>query len=150
MGWGREMIEPFLRNRRGYYDTIFVSRPHNMQVLAPVLTGNPDWFQNIEIIYDAEALFATREVTQRELEGTPLQAEEVDQIIREEVELTTLADHIISVSEHEAALFRKHGISEVQILGHQISPSPTPRTFEERRGFLFVGAIHEESSPNGD
>ena len=27
---------------------------------------------------------------------------------------------------------------------------PTPQRFNERSGFLFVGAIHEEASPNGD
>jgi len=28
--------------------------------------------------------------------------------------------------------------------------APTPGRFSERTGFLFVGAIHEENSPNGD
>jgi glycosyltransferase involved in cell wall biosynthesis len=27
---------------------------------------------------------------------------------------------------------------------------PSPRSFDRRLGFLFVGAIHEEASPNGD
>src|SRR5262249_21896133 len=44
MGYGPPLIEAFLRSRRGYYDTIFVSRPHNMKMLKPVLEAHPAWF----------------------------------------------------------------------------------------------------------
>src|SRR5262249_4608399 len=46
--------------------------------------------------------------------------------------------------------FRQHGIECVEVVGHAIAPAPTRRNFEERQGFLFVGAVHEEASPNGD
>ena len=36
------------------------------------------------------------------------------------------------------------------MLGHAIVEQPTPRPFHDRKGLLFVGAIHEERSPNGD
>src|SRR5262249_20972089 len=32
IGYGPPLLEPFLRNRPGYYDTILVSRPHNMKI----------------------------------------------------------------------------------------------------------------------
>ena len=70
-GYGAPLLEAFLRNRVGYYDTIFVSRPHNMKQLARVLGENPNWFEKVKIIYDAEAIFAGREVTLHELRGTP-------------------------------------------------------------------------------
>jgi glycosyltransferase involved in cell wall biosynthesis len=150
IGYGPPLLEPFLRNRRDYYDTIFISRPHNMKILKPMLDAHPDWFEQTEIVYDAEAIFATREITLRQLAGTPLSPDEIKVLFQEEVELAEAADCVIAVSNSDAAEFRKYGISNVQVVGHSLEPCPTPRPFEERRGFLFVGAIHEEASPNGD
>src|SRR5262249_42974781 len=53
-GFGRPMLQAFLRNRQGYYNTILVSRPHNMVLLQPIIEANPSWFEDVHIIYDAE------------------------------------------------------------------------------------------------
>ena len=42
------------------------------------------------------------------------------------------------------------GSKNVHVLGHALTPNPTVRDFKERSGFLFVGAVSEENSPNGD
>ena len=149
-GMGRPLLEAFLRNRRGYYDTILVSRPHNMSLLRPILESNPDWFNNVRIIYDAEALFVRRQIAQGELAGTPFAVEDAHRLIEQEVRLASAADCVISVSEYEGAAFRQNGIHRVEVLGHALQAAPTPKGFAGRNGFLFVGAIHEESSPNGD
>src|SRR5207244_439709 len=60
MGYGPPLLEPFLRNRPNYYDTIFISRPHNMKVLKSLLDEHPAWFETTSVIYDAEAVFVTR------------------------------------------------------------------------------------------
>jgi GT2 family glycosyltransferase len=150
MGYGPPLLEPFLRNRRDYYDTIFISRPHNLKILKPIREAHPDWFETTGIVYDAEAIFVTREVTFRELSGNPLSKEEADALFQHEVDLAALADCVIAVSSSDAATFRKHGIENVRVVGHALQPCPTPRSFSQRQGFLFVGAIHEEASPNGD
>jgi GT2 family glycosyltransferase len=150
VGYGPPLLEPFLRNRQGYYDTIFISRPHNMKMLKPIRELHSDWFKTTEFVYDAEAIFATREITLRELGGNPLSKEEADALFQEEVDLAAPADCVIAVSESDADTFRKHGIENVCVVGHALQPCPTPRSFSERQGFLFVGAIHEEASPNGD
>jgi GT2 family glycosyltransferase len=149
-GMGRPLLEAFLRNRRGYYDTILVSRPHNMNLLKPILASNPAWFDNVRIIYDAEALFATREIARQELAGKPLDSEHARRLVDDEVQLAAGADCVVSVSEHEAAAFRKSGAPRVQVLGHTLRANPTTKAFSERTGFLFAGAIHDEASPNGD
>src|SRR5262249_30177025 len=100
--------------------------------------------------YDAEAIFATREITFRELSGNPFTKEETDALFQEEVDLASPADCVIAVSGPDAETFRKHGIENIRVVGHALEPCPTPGTFSERQGFLFVGAIHEEASPNGD
>jgi glycosyltransferase involved in cell wall biosynthesis len=38
----------------------------------------------------------------------------------------------------------------VEILGHSLRVAPGEASFDSRRGFLFVGAIHEDMSPNAD
>ena len=149
-GYGPPLLETFLRSRQGYYDTIFVSRPHNMKVVKSVLEAHPEWFKDTNIIYDAEALFVLREITQRQLTGAPLSPKETEELVKSEVALAEGADLVISVSESEARAFEEHGIQNVQVLGHAISASPTPRPFHQRNGFLFVGPIYEEGTPNSD
>lgn len=150
MGYGPPLLEPFLRNRPAYYDAIFISRPHNMKLLQPVLDAHPDWFEKTDIIYDAEALFVTREITFRQLSGTPLSTREAEALLQDEVDLAGAADCVVAVSKPDADEFRRHGSKRVHVIGHSLEPRPTPRPFADRCGFLFVGAIHEEASPNGD
>jgi glycosyltransferase involved in cell wall biosynthesis len=150
MGYGPPLLEAFLRHRHTYYDIICISRPHNMKILQPFLVAHPEWFRNTTLIYDAEALFAAREITYREVKGDPLPAQEAEAIVRDEVALAKLANRVISVSEQERKQFEKHGIDTVQVLGHCVAPAPTPRSFSKREGLLFAGAIHEDATPNGD
>jgi len=150
VGYGPALLEPFLRNRSSYYDTILVSRPHNMKIFKPLLDAHPDWFDETNIIYDAEAIFVTREITYRQLSGVPLSPEEADTLLRDEVSLASAANCVVAVSASDAEQFRNAGTEDVRVIGHCLPPAPTPRSFEHRTGFLFVGAIHEESSPNGD
>jgi len=147
---GPSLLEAFLRDRRGYYDTLVVSRPHNMNALKPVLKDYPDWFKDMRIIYDAEALFAPRDVGVRRLQGEQLSEQAIRKIYEDEVSLAGLADRVVAVSELDRSTFQTYGIDRVEVLGHSLATTPTPRSFQDRSGFLFVGAIHEDASPNGD
>ncbi|HEX4998850.1 MAG TPA: glycosyltransferase [Terriglobia bacterium] len=147
---GPDALTVFLKSRVGYYDTIIVSRPHNMERFSPALQAHPDWFSNSRVIYDAEALFTDREAGLRRLRGVPMSAEELREKQRSEVELSAGADTIVAVSEADRAVFAEHGAPHVTVLGHAITPRLTARGFDERAGILFVGAVHEEESPNGD
>jgi glycosyltransferase involved in cell wall biosynthesis len=150
IGYGPQLLEPFLRNRARYYDAIFLSRPHNMKLLKPILEAHPDWFEGTNFIYDAEAVFVTREITLNRLNGTPLSPQEIDALLQQEADLASPANCVVAVSRRDADLFRSHGIGNVCVVGHSLVPAPTPRGFAQRTGLLFVGAIHEEASPNGD
>ena len=147
---GPELLEAFLRDRRGYYDTLVVSRPHNMNALKPVLKDYPDWFKDMSIIYDAEALFAPRDIGVRRLQGEQLSEQAIQKVYEDEVSLAGLADRVIAVSEMDRSTFQNYGINRVDVLGHSLEPAATTRSFQDRSGFLFVGAIHEDASPNGD
>jgi glycosyltransferase involved in cell wall biosynthesis len=121
-----------------------------MELLQPVLTAHPEWFTNTRVVYDAEAVFAHRTVGLRKLAGNPMAAEEFDQTLAGEIRLASAANCVIAVSEPDAAIFRRSNINNVEVLGHALSPMLHPNRFAERKGLLFVGAIHEEDSPNGD
>jgi len=42
------------------------------------------------------------------------------------------------------------GIDDVYVIGHQIAPTPTSATFNQRSTILFVGAMHGADNPNAD
>jgi glycosyltransferase involved in cell wall biosynthesis len=64
--------------------------------------------------------------------------------------VTALADCVIAVSDRERRVFQSYGIKRVEVLGHRIEADPGSTPFESREGFLFVGAVHDDSSPNAD
>lgn len=150
-GPGMDQLESFLQARRGYYSKIVVSRPHNMRTLKPIIESHPDWFSRVTVIYDAEALFTLRDISLRELTGGPLSSEMTMAAIQEEIDLTSIADQIVSVSDAERQVFIDHGIPKQKtfVLGHSLEIAPTVTPFDERSGLLFVGAIHD-GSPNAD
>ncbi len=143
-------LETFLEERNHYYDTIFVSRPHNMEYLGTLVRNHPDWFEGIPIVYDAEAVFSLRALGSREIAGEIVTEQERERAIRTEIGLAAPADIVTAVSEREGHIFTEHGIRRVEILGHTMHAAPGPVGFEQRNGILFVGAIYEDTSPNGD
>ncbi len=143
-------LEGFLRERRGFYDSIFVSRPQNMKLLESIRKRDPTLLNGLSIVYDAEALFALRDLGSRRLRGETISGELIDQEVAKEINLASMASRIISVCPGEKDMFVQHGLNQVSVLGFSIGADPTPASFNERSGFLFVGAIHDEHSPNTD
>jgi glycosyltransferase involved in cell wall biosynthesis len=146
IGFGSAGLGEFLRQRRGYYDRILVSRPHNLQILRAHLKPWPAR----GVIYDAEALFAAREAEELALAGRRPSDGEVAQRMAEETRLGREVDVVLSVSPAEGQKFAAAGARRVMSLGHALEAAPTPRPFAERRGLLFVGAFHQDASPNSD
>lgn len=140
-------FETFIKSRPNYYDIAFVSRPHNMEQSIKNLKKHAG---QTAIVYDAEALFAMREVKYRELIGQHMTESEKEKLIHTEVALVKDAGAVVTVSEAEKELFVKHGATSVHVLSHIIIPTPTPAGFEERQGILFVGSILHKYSPNAD
>ena len=149
-GMGARRLEEFLESRLGYYETVVVSRRHNMQVMNIVIRAHPEWFRETVVIYDAEALTTHREVSRRELRGEAVSEIEHKTMLDNELELSAFADSVIAVSASEQEAFTEHGVNHVFELGHVVPPRPTLREFEERSGFLFVGAIYGDMTSNAD
>ncbi len=150
VNYGIEKLEQFLQKRQEFYDTIIVSRPHNMSILRPILENHSEWFKKTKIIYDAEAVYALREVKQMCLKGKKVSQTEIEVLVEEELKIAKGVNSIIAVSEAERKHFLEYGFNSVYTLGHTVQYSPTSNSFENRNNLLFVGAIHEENSPNAD
>jgi O-antigen biosynthesis protein len=148
-GYTLPLLEKFLQERRGYYDIVFVSRPHNMEHLENVLKRE-NYLEHAKIIYDAEALYCLREIERRRLYGEKIVPEEIQTEIDKELKLARRSDCIVSVSENERRQFLEFGYQNVRVIGHSVEVCPTPNTFQERQNFLFVGAIYDLNSPNAD
>lgn len=149
-GQGVESLGDFLEARRGYYDDILVSRPHNMQFLSDLMTTTPELLEGARLAYDAEAVFALREIRAAKVLGRSIPEKRAAKLLADELELQCHADQIFAVSEEEAKNFRNHGFEKVHVLGHAASPVPTPSLYEERSGLLFVGSLTHDNTPNTD
>lgn len=137
----------FVRERAGYYDTIIVSRPHNFKKVHGFLRSH---FPSAFVIYDSEALFFIRdELRAKTLGLNPAKAEEEG---RAELDLMSRADRVIAVSsaEKHTILKRRPDLAgKVSVWGHSLPLRPTPASFHERSGLLFVGNLNE-GNPNED
>ncbi|MDJ0554400.1 MAG: glycosyltransferase [Microcoleaceae cyanobacterium MO_207.B10] len=148
-GYGLIMLEDFLRERQGYYDLVFISRPHNIKHLNSIL-AKENILKSAKIIYDAEAIFSIRDYEYKRLNKIQFTEIERHTAIREEIKLAKNSHHIITVSSQEKQLFIEQSYRNVSLLGHSLSINLTSKTFEERQNLLFVGSVYEINSPNAD
>ena len=150
LGHGKPGLQKFLEQRKGFYQYILISRLHNMEYFNFVVNLAPDVITDARIIYDAEAVTAPREILKQQLFGKPLDESAQEAMLAKEVEQSSIADVIITVSKLEAATYQQMNYHNAVVIGHTIAAAPTPRPFSERAGLLFVGALRDDASPNVD
>jgi GT2 family glycosyltransferase len=141
LGYGPGAFDQFLETRAGYYDIIFVSRPHNMRFFVERHEEHPERYRGTRIIYDAEAVYSPREAKRLELAGTPMSAAELERRLKQEINLARVADAVIAVNVPDAELFQLAGLGNVRVLGHAIEPEPIAADFVDRQDLLMVGAL---------
>ena len=147
---GRSNLKDLLIERENFFQYILISRPPNMTFFINVLKSLPKQAKQFAIIYDAEAVFAARDLLWRELKGEIVTEEEKKRILSAEIDISNMASSVVTVSEDEAKLFRDHGKKNVMVLGHSLSLKPELAPLYSRKGLLFVGALSDENSPNTD
>lgn len=145
--YGQGNIEKLLRERKGFYGTLIISRPATMREFQEIMRRAPELFEGMRIIYDAEAIFTLRELREEKAKGKPVSEEEAERRISKEVSLCDGADAVLAVSEEEAAEFRKRG-KQAMVVGHAVPENISEAPFEKRKDFLFVGVIPENRGPN--
>jgi glycosyltransferase involved in cell wall biosynthesis len=137
----------FASTRRTCFDTIWISRPHNMQQTIKIINK---YMPNARIVYDAEALFVSRDILKAKLDGIDLNQKQIDKMIMAEIALLKNADALVTVSNHEKLIFMNHGFKNIEVIGHVYNITPTQKTFSERKDILFVGGFLTSPSPNED
>ena len=142
-------FDQFIACRKNLYDIAFVSRPHNAEKYIKKIRANND----AKIIYDAEAIYANREILQAEIvDGAELSEEVKNNHRLKEINITKHADAICLVSKYEQDLFAQNKVTNTKILGHCHPIKFEGKSFNERKDVLFVGAIVDEHkyNPNYD
>ncbi len=148
LGYGMAGLEHFLERRQGLYDVLLVSRPPNLAALAPLRARRPELFSGMRLVYDAEALFALREIAMAGVQGQPLTRQAAADRIGTEMALARGANNVLVVSQRDASYFEAAG-HRTRILSHGIASRRDAAGLSGRKGLLFVGALHP-GTPNED
>ena len=144
-----EDLADFLRERPGAYDVLWVSRPHNLCRIRDIKATNESLLHGMQLIYDAEAIFAERELSLAKLRGDGTEYRRLSNELEKELTQAFMADAVMAVSAADQQRFQGLGIPAFNV-GHSIQSrdeAPGPRG---RLGLLFVGAVHSKDSPNFD
>ena len=149
---GLLLLKNLICERAGYYDVLWVSRPHNIDSVCHAMLrfGRTPRDLAPRVIFDTEAVFAARDGVQAIAQGEGLTAEALWGRLRSELRFSALADRVVCVSTAEERILRAAGLINIAVLGHTVELRPGPRTFPHRSGILFVGSLSHEGSPNVD
>jgi GT2 family glycosyltransferase len=154
-----EYLKELLIERSNFYDLIIVTREHNQNLFDQALThlDKRQICLRATIVYDAESLFSIREYTRKHLLQTgehigTLKTIDIDSVVSKEFSRFEKADIITTVSNFEKGLITKAIRSKnVYVLGHPFSIESNVRNETLNRSEVaFIGAIHQEDSPNHD
>jgi O-antigen biosynthesis protein len=143
-------LEGFLQRRAGIYDVLWISRPNNMEILAPILRAHPAWFEGTRVIYDAEAIYCLREIEYAKLMGKEIRPEAVAKRVAKELEPARKCDAVVVASTGEKAWCEQLGFKNTQVISSICELSPDMPGFDERQGIIFVGPVLEDVCPNAD
>jgi GT2 family glycosyltransferase len=148
--YGFNRLGEFLNKRQGYYDIVLVSRPNNMDLINEMLVKYPRFFEKTKIVYDAEAVFAKREVLQKRLNGEEVSQAIEQAMVKAEIDIAKNADMVLCVSKLEQEIFETSGFSKSLVLSSSLKVNPGNTAFNKRKDLLFVGAVYNDDTPNSD
>jgi glycosyltransferase involved in cell wall biosynthesis len=144
VGAGREGLRALLRRRR--FDMVMACRPHNLALVAGLRLEEPGLLGTARLVYDAEAVFALREMRRAEALGLAAAPDGLGP----ELHAAAAADEVVAVTPAERQLFADAGHPRVRLLGLGVAPRPGEAPFAARRDLLFVGPCDTPGSPNED
>ena len=139
----------FFDDRRGYYDCIWISRIHNLDLVQPVLERAALEPSRTRIVLDTEAVAAKRMVLQAQVLGRP-QTDSLQDMLLKEIRNVHFCQTVLTVNDSEARLLAGLGIPDVRVLGTLGEISLTRRGWHQRSGMLFVGSLYGMDTPNYD
>ncbi|MDC7682865.1 glycosyltransferase [Asticcacaulis sp. BYS171W] len=142
-------LDGWLKDNDQFIDAIWICRTHNFLSLAAPLQAWKEKKAGRRVIADTEAVASTRIMELRRIAGMDVESGELDKMVADEIGGATFADVIVAVNELDRDVLDGK-LCDVAILGQSFVSTPTPKSFAERNGFLFVGAVNRASEPNYD
>lgn len=140
--------------RQEHYDVLWVSRPHNIDLVCQIFQNRDLSVRNFvssRVIFDSEALFCLRDFLEETLRDGYGIGAHLAASARRETRNFAQADHVVCVSDAEARLLQFHGVINTAVLGHAFaSQTETVTDLGCRSGFVFIGSLEHENSPNFD
>jgi GT2 family glycosyltransferase/glycosyltransferase involved in cell wall biosynthesis len=143
-------LPAFLNERAGYYDILWLGRTQNAARVLGFLKSEAALRPATRMILDTEAVAALRTHLKKQIFSPPVSMETLPSEILKELEYAGQFDMVVAVNKLEADVIKAVGFNDVNILGHVQPIKPGSRSFEQRQGLLFVGALHDKDSPNLD
>lgn len=145
-GVGRKEFTSFWQERKSFYDIVWVSRPHNMDFIWPLIKAEKD---NFKCVYDAEAIFADRQQSQDLLDNT---TSNYQSLLNYELLTASNADAIVAVSERDTNIIKKYLPESIKVFtcGHAVKQQAPSTSLDQRKNLLFVGNLDRNGSPNVD
>ncbi|MCG2784198.1 MAG: glycosyltransferase [Anaerolineae bacterium] len=147
--WGQYAnSKSFISERQNQYDIVLISRPQVFEKLYAPVKEN---FPNSAIIYDAEALFYTREQSKEKVISN-IASKNTENLAKQEMRLLEQADMVISVSSIEKeAMLQQSSQKNIEVWGHIQDIKENRIPFNQRHGILFLGSFFAgQGSPNED
>ena len=139
-----------LAERPDFFDLVWISRTHNLHRTLEMFQKAGMDPARVPFILDTEAVVAGRDAARATLTGGTKRFPFDQPALRAEFAGAEMCRHITAVNKAEVELLRGIGLPQVSMLGTVREPAPTPATFGEREGLLFVAGIHQADSPNVD
>ena len=130
-------------------DVVMISRPQVFETEYPSIIKR---FPQAWLVYDAEALFYTREQLRSQVLNLSDTSEAIEEQKDHEMSLIELADQVIAVSDRERDLMLAESTQRnVVVYGYYPPKKEGGLPFEEREGVLLVGSfVAGPGSPNED
>ncbi|WP_086631914.1 glycosyltransferase [Commensalibacter intestini] len=144
-------IRDFFLERAGYYDAIWIGRTHNLHRILPMMGEANRYIPQDCLVLDTEVIASPRTLLRRKILGLEDESEEtLGEALEVELSCARHCQTMITVNKIDADYAKQAGFNQVSILGHMMHVRPTPKTWAQRTGLLFVGALHDDLSPNFD
>ncbi len=141
-------LQNLLEQRRGFYDTVMICKPHNAE---PLLWRLRKLFPKAHLIYDTEAIIFQRELDRALLEGKSIPPDYLQDLKNREFNIMKQADTILAVSDADRKVVNE-GLPNkaVKVYGYSMEINRKAPGFDARKNVLFVGGITDAHAPNVD
>ncbi len=147
-----ESLDDVLTTHPARYSHLWLCRTHNLGRSTAAIREAKEK-HGLQIVCDTEALSSLRLIEQMRTNGQAPSDADVLALAAGELADPLEVDMWIAVNRRERELMNKLGLTPVKEIGHAVtlkSAVNVDAPFGQRDRMLFVGAVHELSSPNYD